>query len=75
MQTDLATAEGLLNDFPEGRLAIAESGLNTPEDLDRMARAGARTFLIGESLMRQDDVTSATRSLLANPLPANRKIA
>ena len=55
--------------------AIAESGLNTPEDLDRMARAGARTFLIGESLMRQDDVTSATRSLLANPLPANRKIA
>ena len=75
MQTDLATAEGLLNDFPEGRLAIAESGLNTPEDLDRMARAGARTFLIGESLMRQDDVTSATRRLLANPLPANRKIA
>ena len=47
---------------------MAESGLNTPEDLADLAMYGARTFLIGESLMRQDDVAAATRTLLANPL-------
>ena len=68
METDLATAEAMLADFPAGRLAIAESGLETPEDLARMARAGARCFLVGESLMRQDDVAAATRAILADPL-------
>jgi indole-3-glycerol phosphate synthase len=47
---------------------VAESGLSTPADLARMARAGARCFLIGESLMRQADVAAATRALLA-PAP------
>ncbi|GAB4387802.1 indole-3-glycerol phosphate synthase TrpC [Albidovulum sp.] len=55
---------------PEDRLVIAESGLFTPGDLARMARAGARAFLIGESLMREPDVAAATRALLADPLPA-----
>ena len=68
MQTDLATAEAMLTELPHDRIAIAESGLNTPADLARMARAGARCFLIGESLMRQDDVAAATKTLLANPL-------
>ena len=49
-------------------MIVAESGLYTPEDLADLARYGARTFLIGESLMRQDDVATATRTLLANPL-------
>jgi indole-3-glycerol phosphate synthase len=44
---------------------VSESGLNTPADLAAMAECGARCFLIGESLMRQDDVTAATRALLA----------
>jgi indole-3-glycerol phosphate synthase len=55
---------------PEDRLIVAESGLFTPEDLADMARYGARAFLIGESLMRQDDVAAATRALLARPLTA-----
>jgi len=55
---------------PEDRLIVCESGLFTPDDLADMARYGARTFLIGESLMRKDDVAEATRTLLANPLRA-----
>lgn len=46
------------------RLVVSESGLYTPEDLASMYEAGARCFLIGESLMRQDDVEAATRALL-----------
>ena len=69
METSLETAETLLQDFPEGRIAVAESGLFTPEDLARMAKHHARCFLIGESLMRQDDVEAATALILSNPLP------
>jgi indole-3-glycerol phosphate synthase len=53
--------------LPENRLIVSESGLYTPADLADMARYGARCFLIGESLMRQDDVEAATRTILANP--------
>ena len=69
MVTDIATTERLARLAPPDRLLISESGLNSPDDLARMAAIGARAFLIGESLMRQEDVTSATRSLLANPAP------
>ena len=47
------------------RMLVAESGLYTPADLARMAKVGARCFLVGESLMRQADVTAATRALLS----------
>lgn len=70
MTTDLATTEALAPRVPEDRVLIAESGLFTAADLARMARIGARCFLIGESLMRQEDVAAATRTLLADPLPA-----
>jgi indole-3-glycerol phosphate synthase len=53
---------------PADRLIVSESGLNRPEDLADLARYGARAFLIGESLMRQEDVALATRTLLAKPL-------
>ncbi|WP_342075916.1 indole-3-glycerol phosphate synthase TrpC [Yoonia sp. SS1-5] len=66
-ETSLDTTRTLSKLVPEDRTIVCESGLNTPEDLADMARYGARTFLIGESLMRQDDVTAATRTLLANP--------
>lgn len=67
-ETTLDTTRTLSRMVPTDRLIVCESGLNTPEDLSDMARYGARTFLIGESLMRKDDVETATRTLLANPL-------
>jgi len=64
LAVDLATTEALAPRVPGDRLLIAESGLYSPDDLARMTAAGARAFLIGESLMRQDDVTAATRALV-----------
>ncbi len=66
-ETTLDTTRTLSKMVPADRIVVCESGLTTPSDLADMAQFGARTFLIGESLMRQDDVTSATRTLLANP--------
>jgi indole-3-glycerol phosphate synthase len=65
-ETSLDTTRTLSLMVPEDRLIISESGLFTPADLAEMAKFGARTFLIGESLMRQDDVESATRALMGN---------
>lgn len=67
-ETTLETTRHLSRLVPAGRTIVCESGLSTPQDLSDMARYGARSFLIGESLMRQDDVASATRHILANPL-------
>jgi indole-3-glycerol phosphate synthase len=64
LSVDLATTEALAARVPAGRMLVAESGLNTKADLDRMAKCGARCFLVGESLMRQPDVEAATRLLL-----------
>lgn len=69
-ETSLDTTRELSRRVPEDRLIISESGLFTSDDLADMARYGARTFLIGESLMRQDDVEDATRNLLQNPASA-----
>jgi indole-3-glycerol phosphate synthase len=62
--TDLATTERLAPLVPRGRLIVAESGITTNADLNRISRAGVKTFLVGESLMRQKDVEAATRALL-----------
>ena len=64
LKTDIATTEELAREVPRDRIMVSESGLARPEQLARMARAGARCFLIGEALMRQADVTAATRALL-----------
>lgn len=71
-ETSLDVTERLAGLVPDDRLIVGESGLSGPEDLARLARCGVRSFLIGESLMRQHDVAAATRMLLADPFPANR---
>ncbi|MDU8929738.1 indole-3-glycerol phosphate synthase TrpC [Alisedimentitalea sp. MJ-SS2] len=67
-ETTLDTTRRLSKLVPADRMIVCESGLFSPDDLADMARYGARTFLIGESLMRQDDVAAATKALLARPL-------
>lgn len=64
LEVDIATTEELAKRVPDDRMLVAESGLYTPADLARMSKVGANCFLVGESLMRQDDVTAATRALL-----------
>jgi indole-3-glycerol phosphate synthase len=64
LQTDLAVTERLAAILPKDRVLVAESGLKTREDLTRLAKCGARRFLIGESLMRQTEVETATRDLV-----------
>jgi indole-3-glycerol phosphate synthase len=63
-EVDLAVTERLAPLAPEGALLVAESGIFTPADVARVQAAGARAILVGESLMRQDDVEAATRALL-----------
>ncbi|MEM1361483.1 MAG: indole-3-glycerol phosphate synthase TrpC [Pseudomonadota bacterium] len=67
-ETTLDTTRTLAKRVPADCLIISESGLNTPEDLAELARYGVRAFLIGESLMRQENVEAATRAILSDPL-------
>ena len=62
--TDLSVTLRLAPKIPESVLVVGESGIGAPADLARLARAGVTTILIGESLMRQNDVAAATRALL-----------
>lgn len=64
-ETKLDTTETLAPMIPDKRIAVAESGIAAPADIARLKRSGVKTFLVGESLMRQSDVASATKALMA----------
>ncbi|MFN4297959.1 MAG: indole-3-glycerol phosphate synthase TrpC [Brevundimonas sp.] len=64
-EVDLETTERLALLRPSNALLVAESGIFSPADVARVAHARARAILVGESLMRQDDVTAATKALLS----------
>ena len=62
-ETDLATTERLLPLIPASHFVVTESGLSSREDVLRLLKAGARGFLVGESLMREDDIGTKLREL------------
>jgi indole-3-glycerol phosphate synthase len=72
--TALETTERLAPLLPAGRMVVAESGIFAHADLTRLSACGVRSFLVGESLMRQEDVAEATRALLTGA-PASAEVA
>ena len=67
-EVSLSTTVSLLEDVPSSHLVVSESGISTPADLKYLADYGVRCFLVGESLMRKENVTLATKALLAKPV-------
>ena len=71
--TDLAVTERLARRIPWDRLLVTESGIASPADVARLSAAGATAMLVGESLMRQADVASATQALLRLSSDSSKK--
>ncbi|MEM9667683.1 MAG: indole-3-glycerol phosphate synthase TrpC [Pseudomonadota bacterium] len=65
METDLSVTERLAGAVPDGRHLVSESGIKTPEDIIQLHGCGARRFLIGESLMKEENRETAVHNLVA----------
>jgi len=63
-ETTLETTFGLLQDMPEGVVVVSESGIGHREDVERLSEAGLDAILVGESLMREEDIGAKVRELL-----------
>jgi indole-3-glycerol phosphate synthase len=70
-ETTLAVTERLAPKAPKDRVLVGESGIATPADVARLAKAGVHALLVGESLMRQADVAAATATLLGRTVTAS----
>lgn len=66
LSVDLAVAERIAPMLPASILGVGESGLSNTEDLKRLSHVGINAFLVGESLMREQDVEKATKALLGS---------
>lgn len=66
-ETDLSVALGLASEVPPDRVLVAESGIRSAEDVDRLGAAGVDAVLVGESLMRADDIGAAAGELTGRP--------
>jgi indole-3-glycerol phosphate synthase len=70
LETDLGITEALAPLVLPDRFLIAESGIRNTDDLRRLSAVGPNCYLVGESLMRQQDVTAAVKALLGDGGPA-----
>ena len=59
-----ATTESLAPGTPNDRIIVGESGIGSHADVDRLCRSSVRSFLVGESLMRESDVVAATKAVI-----------
>ncbi|MBI5397819.1 MAG: indole-3-glycerol phosphate synthase TrpC [Verrucomicrobia bacterium] len=63
-KVDLAITERLAKRLPSGKTLVAESGIHTRADVERLARCGVNAILVGESLMRSNDIPAKVRELI-----------
>jgi indole-3-glycerol phosphate synthase len=66
-RVDLGASERLSRQIPNGALRVAESGIKSRQDVERLRDAGFDAFLVGESLLRQNDHAAAVRQLVFGP--------